>query len=434
MSIAINSLRTYIFRIATGISGVLIGVLIARFLGPAGKGYYSGIFLFYGTFTAVVGTLGPAITYQITRLKTSPKAVFLTASLYSSAVGLLAIFIFWVYTILRPGFQPGMVWVVVAVAPLTLIVTNLNGLFQGLNRIITLNWIGIAAGLLQLTLLCIGFLGFQINVQNAIAFWLIGQLTTFTAGLWVSREFWLTSLRNQISLPLLKSLLGFGGQISLGSLIGILNSRIDSFLVLAFLKNKQYGLYSVAVNAAELLWYASGAISVAICAHVGSTSRERAGQLTAKAIRHTLLINIPLAVLMWSISWIIPFVYGQRFASAMLPYRIMLPGILAYSIASIFSTYFTNQLGKPKFPLMISLISTLIDLGASLVLIPRLGLIGGALANTISYVISISLLTAIFCKKANISVLELFRISREDIADYQILWGNIRYFFSRKLR
>jgi O-antigen/teichoic acid export membrane protein len=432
MTIATNSLRTYIFRIATGISGVLIGVFIARFLGPAGKGYYSGVFLFYTTFTVVAGTLGPAITYQITRLKNSPRAVFLTASVYSTVIGVLAILTFWIYTLIKPGFKPGMIWVVVAVTPFTLIVTNINGLFQGLNRITTLNWIGIGAGLLQLILLCTGFIGFHIDVQTAILFWLVGQLTTFAAALWVSREYWLVAPKGLIQIPLLKSLLGFGGQISLSSLIGILNSRVDSFLVLAFLKTKEYGLYSVAVNAAELLWYASGAISVAICAHVGSENRERAGRLTAKAVRHTLLINIPLAIFMGSISWLIPLIYGERFTSAMLPYRIMLPGILAYSIASIFSTYFTNQLGKPKFPLFISLTSMLIDLAASLVLIPRFGLMGGALANTISYVISISILIVIFCKNANISGWELFRVSREDIADYRMLWGNIRQHFSRK--
>jgi O-antigen/teichoic acid export membrane protein len=434
MSIATNSLRTYIFRIATGIFGVLIGILIARFLGPAGKGYYSGIFLFYGTFTAVAGTLGPAITYQITHLKKSPPAVFLTASLYSVCIGFLAILAFWIYTFIKPSFQPGMIWMVVAVTPLTLILTNLNGLFQGLNRIATLNWIGIASGFLQLSLLCVGFFGFQIKVETAVVFWLVGQLFTVAAALWVSREFWQAPLHNGFSFSLLKSLLSFGGQISLSSLIGILNSRIDSFLVLAFLKTKQYGLYSVAVNAAELLWYASGAISVAICAHVGLAGREQAGRLTAKAVRHTLLINTPLAVVMWSISWLIPLIYGERFSSAMLPYRILLPGILAYSIASIYSTFFTNQLGKPKFPLLISLISMLIDLGASLILIPRLGMIGGALANTISYVISISLLTIIFCKKANISLSDLFRVSREDVADYQKLLENIRHLFIRKIR
>ena len=435
MSIATNSLRTYIFRIATALTGFLIGILISRLLGPSGKGYYSGVFLFYNTFIAVLGTLGPAITYQISRENRPPQLVFITATAYNCVIGLLTILTFWLYTVLYPGFRSGPLWLIVLITPLTLFLTNVVGLFQGLNRIIALNWIGIATGLFQLVLLGLGFLGlYAIRVKTAIIFWVLGQLLTFCAALWVSREFWLPPYKNHFNFPLLFTMLGFGWLLSLNSIIGILNSRIDSFLVLAFLKTKEYGLYSVAINGSEILWYASGAIAVAICAHIGMASKEQAGRLTAKAVRHTLLINIPLALVMWSIAWLIPLIYGVRFSPSLLPFKILLPGILAYSVAGIFSTYFTIQLGKPRVPLLVASISFMIDLLLSLLLIPKLGLLGGALANTISYLIAITVLIVIFCKNTRITLGELFSITKDDVADYQILLGNVGQFFRCKLR
>ena len=433
MSIAINSLRTYIFRIATGIIGFLIGVFLARFLGPTGKGAYQGIFLFYGVYVAVFGNLGGAIVYQLARLKRPPRALLVNASLYSLLIGLLTVGAFWLYTVFNPRFHAGYLWFVIFVIPFVLVLSNINGIFQGLNRITTLNWIGIASGLLQLLILSIGLLGLSINVRTAVMIWLAAQSLTILGGLWVSREYWLPPLRGILNLPLLLSMVGFGWQLGLNTLVTYLNSRIDSILLLSYLGRRELGLYSVAVNGAEILWYATGAIAVAISARVGMAEKSQAGHLTARAVRHTILINIPLALIMWSAAWLIPLIYDNRYAPAMLPFRILLPGILAYSVAGIFSTYFTNQLGKPKIPLLIAFISMLIDAGACLLFIPRFGMAGAALANTISYIVSIGILIGLFCKETGMTPLAMFRINRDDVADYQQLFSNLKTFLHRKL-
>jgi O-antigen/teichoic acid export membrane protein len=434
MSIAVNSLRTYIFRIFTGLSGVVIGILIARLLGPSGKGYYSGVFIFYNYFIQVAGTLGSAIVYQITRKKQDPRTLLMTASLFNLGIGLLTILGFKLFTTLVPQFHLGPIWMVVALIPWALIVSNITGVFQGLNRIITLNWISIIQGLIQIGLLCLGFFWPNFTVNDAVIIWLTSNLLAAVITLWMSREFWLPPVKNWFSKPLLGAMLRFSSQISLNNGIGLLNAQIDSLLVLFLLHTKNYGLYSVAVNGASVLWYTTGAIIIAITAHVGKAEREVAGRLTARAVRHTLLINIPLAIIMWSAAWLIPLVYGVRFSASMVPFRIMLPGILAYSIAGIFNTYFTNQLGKPRIPLLISFISMMIDLVGSLLLIPRVGMLGGAIANTASYLISISVLIVIFCRTAKFSLKDIFIITKEDVADYKLLWDNLKGFFNRKLK
>ena len=191
MGIATNSLRTFIFRIITGINGFLIGVATARLLLPAGKGYYTLIFLIYGIYILIFGNLSGAITFQITRLKQDPKKVFVATSLYSLAIGILTIIGFWIYTLSLSHSIPRSIWLVVFLTPLGLTLTNLSGLFQGLNRITTLNWIGMLSGLVQLVLLLSGFFGFKVTVGVAVGFWATAQLITFIGGLWVSREFWL---------------------------------------------------------------------------------------------------------------------------------------------------------------------------------------------------------------------------------------------------
>lgn len=435
MSIATNSIRTFIFRIITGVNGFLIGVATARLLLPAGKGYYTLIFLIYGIFVLIFGNLNGAITYQITRQKQDPKAVFVAASLYSLGVGLLTVLGFWIYTLMAPRVIPGFLWVVVLIAPLGLLITNLSGLFQGLNRIITLNWIGMISGLIQLILLSSGFWGMKVTVEVAVAFWGIAQLVTVAGGLWVSRHYWSPPLKQVFKLPLLQQMLRFGWQLGLVNIVTYLNYRVDMFLVERMVGTAKLGLYSVAVNGSEILWYTSTAIAVAICAPVGVAAREQAGKITAKAIRHTLLINLFLGILLWvGFEFLLPVIYTTVYLPSLVPFRILLPGVLAYGLAGILSTYFTHQLGKPKIPLIISALSMAINIIICFLLIPRIGMAGGAWATTISYLIAISLLILIFCKKAKISFGELFSISEDDIADYKQLWENSQKFLAQKLK
>jgi O-antigen/teichoic acid export membrane protein len=435
MSIATNSIRTFIFRIITGINGFLIGVATARLLLPAGKGYYTLIFLIYGIYVLIFGNLNGAITYQITRQKQDPKAVLVAASMYSLGVGLLTILGFWIYTRMIPGAIPGFMWVVVLFTPFGLLLTDLSGLFQGLNRISTLNWIGMISGLVQLALLATGFFGLKVTVQVAVAFWGMSQLVTVTGGLWVSRRYWLPPLKHVFQWPLLKQMLKFGWQLGMVNIVTYLNYRVDMFLVERMVGTAKLGLYSVAVNGSEILWYTSTAIAVAICAPVGIAAQEQAGRITAKAIRHTLLINLLLGIGLWiGFEFMLPVIYTKVYLPSLVPFRILLPGVLAYGLAGIFSTYFTHQLGKPKIPLMISALSMILNVIICLILIPRLGMAGGAWATTISYLIAIGLLVLLFIKNAKISLGELFSINEDDITDYKQLWENGQKFLAQKLK
>jgi O-antigen/teichoic acid export membrane protein len=435
MSIASNSIRTFIFRIITGINGFLIGVATARLLLPAGKGYYTLIFLIYGIFILIFGNLNGAVTYQITRQKQDPKAVFVAASLYSLGVGLLTIFGFWIYTLIVPHAFPRFFWVVVLFTPLGLLLTDLSGLFQGLNRIITLNWIGMISGLIQLILLSAGFWGMKVTVAVAVAFWGISQLVTVIGGLWVSRRYWLPPLKQAVNLSILGQMLKFGWQLGLVNIVTYLNYRVDMFLVERMVGTAKLGLYSVAVNGSEILWYTSTAIAIAICAPVGVAAQERAGRITAKAVRHTLFINLLLGITLWAgFEFMLPVIYTNVYLPSLVPFRILLPGVLAYGLAGIFSTYFTHQLGKPKIPLLISGLSMMINIIVCLILIPRIGMAGGAWATTISYLIAVGLLILIFVKNAKISLVELFSINEDDIADYKQLWENGQKFLAQKLK
>ena len=89
--------------------------------------------------------------------------------------------------------------------------------------------------------------------------------------------------------------------------------------------------------------------------------------------------------------------------------------MLAYGAASPLSAYFTNHAKRPWVPAIVAALSLGINVALSFVLIPRVGVIGGAVATTVSYVISVIVMMTIFARHARISAAVLVKPDLRDM-------------------
>ena len=70
--------------------------------------------------------------------------------------------------------------------------------------------------------------------------------------------------------------------------------------------------------------------------------------LTAKLARTALLIILSMAIPFAIISpWLIPFLYGSAFASAVLPLDILLIGAVGFAIMLVLNVYILGQMERP---------------------------------------------------------------------------------------
>ncbi len=422
MGIAADSFQTYLFRFANLIINFLIGVLTARFLGPAGKGSLVLAFLVNNIYIYLFGNLGGAITYRISRLNEPPRSILKTAIIYSMSVGFLTIIGIWLYTWFNPPFFPEYMWVIILNAPLALLLTNFHGVFLGLNRVTAVNWYAFSPNLFWLLLLIPGFFYLKAGVTGTLICWIIPQLLLLVWCFMATVEYWGSPDHGVFAKELLREMLSFGWPLGLVNLISFLNYRIVMFLLVHFLGTARLGLYAVAVSGAETLWFTSTAVTTAIYARVGMAGKEQAADLTAKAVRHTFYLNLGLGILIWcAVELFLPVIYGEVYRPSLAPFRILLPGVLAYGLVNIFAAYFTNNLGKSRIPLLIALISTIINIGISLLLIPRVGMIGGALATTGSYLISLVIMGILFYQRTGLGFRH-FYFTRLDWNDYRLVF------------
>jgi len=183
------------------------------------------------------------------------------------------------------------------------------------------------------------------------------------------------------------------------------------------------GLYTTGVSTAELLWNVPNAISNALFPKSAALEKQVGAKLTAQVCRQALLVTTPLAILFGLVGIIlIPVVYGNAFTASVSPFLWLLPGIIALSLSKIISAYL-GGIGKPQYATYSSGITLLATIALDISLIPSLGIIGAAIASSISYTLS--------------AILSVFWFSRET----QIRWtdtvlpkaSDVSYLYKRGL-
>ena len=148
---------------------------------------------------------------------------------------------------------------------------------------------------------------------------------------------------------------------------------------------------------AELLWFLSASLSQAAFARVGAPDRAESGAIVVRVLHLSLLALVACAPLLYGLAvWLLPEVLGAAYAQALPVLALLLPGVLAFGAASVLSAYFTNHAGRPLVPAAMALLSLLINVVLSVVLIPRIGMAGGAVATSVSYLLTIVLMLYLF--------------------------------------
>jgi O-antigen/teichoic acid export membrane protein len=393
--------------------GIATGILVARWLGPSGKGVFSGLGLLQGAVTAAVGGVGASVTYLLTKRGRTIPELLPALGVLLGAVSALTWFGLLLWGLFR-GFSA--TWLVFFLSVPAATVLSWQGyMFLGLGRVRTLNKLSLARGSLLIALLFVAVYLFHGGTIGALVAWAVTayMIATYTVAyaMRVGQTQRVEKLRED-----LKELLRFGARSNLDGFLGFINYRLDSILIIAYLGAAGYGIYSVAVAGGELLYMISRSVAAASAHAIGSSSLTTSAEVAAKAIRTTTAaIALMAAVLFIIAPLVIKLLYGGKFVAAIVPLRILLPGVVAFAPAGIFSSFFSYQLGRPMFGVYLTLGLIAMEAGACVLLVPKLGLAGAAIACTVTYMSSTLGETWYFRKVTGMSPASIWMINRDDV-------------------
>jgi uronate dehydrogenase len=395
-SITETALHMFGARILAAALVAITGIVVAKVLGPHGKGVYSSVQVVLAVPIAITTGAGASITYLMTKKRraigelVAPLSIVFALLLCASLAAIV------VWSVLRGWTLPTVA--MAAVLPAAIVLSWQQSFYVGSGQLYRLNFQTVGLSIVTLVSVCGALLVARLGTAGAVVAWVASNyvfaavvvVDVLRRGGWRKR----TDLREH-----LKNIASFGGQSALNSSLGTLNYRIDSLILAALLGFTSFGIYSIAVNAGELIFTITRPIATAISRHIGILDVKGAAALTARTIRSSTAIVSAIAVTAFVFGpWLIDLVYGSRFAPAAAPLRLLLPGIVAFANAGAFASFFMFQVGRPSIVTIVNAVMIVAQLVACLLLVPRFGLSGAAFASSLTYVLGAVINTACFCR------------------------------------
>ncbi|HXM30489.1 MAG TPA: oligosaccharide flippase family protein [Chthoniobacterales bacterium] len=391
MSLAWNILVTLGSRVAILLLSLISSILLARMLGPEGRGLFALVLLLpeLATSLASLGFDQAYVVYAGLTPERRRALVWQSGCLAAAVGSVVAIGCIVFLAIGAPGFhflQKGPFWLYVlalTTVPARLLLTYWGGIVRGMNRILLMNFVDVGTKFVSVSLILaiVGWLRFDVPGAVSVDFALIiGKLIVFVALL-----VWLGQWgRPSFDLGLWKRTARFALPAYGATIAGYLNYRVDQFIIGALLAPQELAFYVIAVDIAEQLWILTGAVAGPLLPHLTNVP-DRDPAVAATVARHVMIWTGGACLIVFLLADLaIRVLYSSAFSPAVGPLRWLLPGILTLSIGK---TVVAELVAREKihYTLWAGIGAVVANIVGNLVLIPRMGISGAALASSISY-------------------------------------------------
>ncbi len=408
--------QTFLTQIAILGVNVITGIITARRLGPDGRGELAAILLPGVIANAMTLGMPSAVTYLFRRHPDARRALFTGALAISLALGILAALVgfvvvpHWLHQ--YPAQDIRVAQLLMLVAPVTLAtmvvasVLAVEGDFTAANQTRYL----VPALTLAALLVCWAT-GHLTPIAAAFAYGLpsIPVLLLRVAPLWRQFRPGRGGLRHSTRL-----LLNYGARSYGIDLVGTFSVQVDQALVVAFLSPAAMGTYAVALSASRVLNALQGSIVTVLLPSVAGRPVADVVALTTRAARVCTALGAPVAAAIAVAGPLaIRVMYGARFAGAVPVFRILLVEVVLGGATWILVQAYM-AVGRPGIVTTLQTCGLALSIPLMVVLVPRFGLVGAALALLVSTSVRLLLTLAGYRRLLKVSIPQLM-VSVDDV-------------------
>jgi len=377
-------------QISSVAAAILISIVLARYLGPAGKGQVAlamGVSFILGQILSL--GFDSAAPYFIASGKLRSQqgiggciVTFVLGNTIAFAV-VYPLLITYLANNVFAGVDKNLLLFASLGCPLYMMRVLINGLMSAHEEFGKQTYhncatymMSILAALLSLVFLNLGIIGYvKLNVA-------LGCCAVIYGLILLKR---ITSLSPEFNISIWLKMLRYGAKSTLSQIFRLIDLRLDIFIVNYFAETSVVGIYTVAAALAGMFGILSSSISFVLLPKTAASDRQQANTRTAALCRNALCLTVTFGLLFLIVSKkLIVWMYTESFAGAALAFALLMPGVAGQAVARICLTDCSAR-GFPEKATYSTAISALLTIGFDLYLIPKYGIYGAAIASSIAY-------------------------------------------------
>ena len=373
-----------------GTRGILLlvtfvsSVISSRYLGPEGRGVYAVLTVISGV-AIQLGNFGlhAANTFFLGQDRSLRSQIVTNSAYISVTTGtvLVAILIPMQPLLWEPGTNSRwLYYAAIASIPFGLFYLLAQNIRLGMGQVASFNAMDIFVTASGFAAVFIFLVVLRLGVGSLI---LYASLFNAAAAIWL-----FMSLRdrnaNHFNQPLFLRMSHYGLKAYVAALFSFLMLRFDLIMVNRMIGTHAAGVYSIAVQIADVLLLLPVSIGMILFPEI-SAMKSGAWAFTKKTAQGTGIFLGACCAGVWFIGpFFIQFAYGEQFRESATALRWLLPGIWTLGLNSVLMNYFAGT-GMPPVTMISPAIAFFVNLALNLVLIPKMGVAGASLASTICY-------------------------------------------------
>lgn len=381
---------TILGTILNGALGAFFYILLARFLGPADFGLLS-VSIATLTLIADIADLGTntGLVKFVSESLVSDKSQalrFLKLGLETKLVVWLGIFLFGF--LLSPFIATQIFNKTELIIPLRLVMIGVGGALlisfatsslQSFQKYFTWSVVNILTNLTRLVSIFVLLFYQQLNITSSLLSFIMLPFFGFLLALFFLPTSQILSSKNEFSLA--SNFFKYNFSVAAFTVIAAISARLDTFLGARLLSNFELGIYGAMNQLVQVVPQIVSALGV-VAAPKFANFQNESEMLTYFKKFQLLVLGISLLVVFVTplSFYLIPLIYGSEYIQAVVPFIILLLGMLIFLISVPLHSSIIYYFAKPQVFIWISIGHLLIIGILGYFLISTYGVIGAAIA------------------------------------------------------
>jgi O-antigen/teichoic acid export membrane protein len=396
----------------------LASILIARILGPAGKGVVVTALVIPGIVLSFAD-LGfrQAITYFMGKKKYNDQQIISTVTLaimITSVAGCICAAVAYIASGIHIRYGWWVVLIPLGLIPASLTMSYANGILMAKRQITRASVLNVLPDILYVSSM-FALLLFQVVAVELV---LLANVTAnlIAAGYFLREIRKYGNMRPMFIPEILWNLLRKGVIYALALFVISLNYSVDVVILEHLTNSAQVGVYSVGASIANMLWLVPNALHMVNASYsANATDSMDYARKTAFLLRMVLWISlIPFLALFFSAPYLIPWFYGAGFELSGSVVQAILPGVWTMLIFKILNSDLAGR-GRPEAALWVFILAAGINVALNLLWDKPYGAIGAAWASTVSYTVGGILMAVVYARISALKFRDLFIPKRNDL-------------------